>query len=107
MKYIIIALVTLVTLCHAGLNDPVEFRGTVMGAIVEKFENGEIVLCATQIRSKKYALSEQFYVVLSELPKGTRAFIGEYYKCTGVLTNQTREIHPGWRPYPVFKYVAP
>ena len=105
MKTIIILLALLMP-ALAGLNDPPETRGTVMGAIVDKLENGDIVIAAVQVRSKSYLLDDQFYIVITGLPKGAKAYLGEYYKCTGVLTGE-REVHPGYRPYPVFKYVAP
>ena len=94
MKTIIILLALLMP-ALAGLNDPPETRGTVMGAIVAKLENGDILIAAVQVRSKSYLLDDQFYIVITGLPK-----------CTGVLAGE-REVHPGYRPYPVFKYVAP
>jgi hypothetical protein len=105
MKPLLILLALLMP-ALAGLNDPPEARGTIMGAIVDKLENGDILIAAVKVRSKSYLLDDQFYIVITGLPKGTKAYLGEYYKCTGVPAGE-REVHSGYRPYPVFKYVAP
>ena len=102
----LILLLAIVTTTFAGLNDPVEFRGTVAGVIVEKLDDGSIVLCATQVRSKKFDLATSFYVVVTNLPAGTRAYLEETFKCTGVLTAERKEVLKGYRPMPVFRYVG-
>ena len=106
MKTLLLFL-AIVTTTFAGLNDPVEFRGTVAGVVMERLEDGSVVLCATQVRSKKFDLETAFYVVVTNLPAGTKAYKEETFKCTGVLTAERKEVLKGYRPMPVFRYVGP
>ena len=86
------------------LDQPVEFRGTVAGIVVEQKPDG-LRIRVTQIRSKKYTHADKVYVVVKGAPPNPKSYLDAAFKCTAVLTKELIENEPGEKPMAVFQFV--
>lgn len=90
-----------------SLDKPPEVRGTFLGYLMEKRDDGSLVVAMTNLRGKPYPKDEPtVFLVLIGYPRAAKLYNNDPVGCSAVWTRTTSEVFKGERPVAVWKFVA-